>query len=203
MSQSGWTARFWRGFVLAAVVSWAAAGTAQSQQAKPTDEDVDRAIRVCSLGTKTDAKVEGGLNLLKRRILSGEGSFSYAEIPSVIGSGMQTEEGKIQVFDRIQKCVVTRVYGAAQTPQDVFWRDTGMQADWPDRDFSCTQGASPNSQLCNAGTRGRVAVCWLNRRTGECGGATAWCTYKDLTLDTPPTGVSPGRVYVCDVQASR
>jgi hypothetical protein len=203
MGQLGWNRHFRRALVLVFMAGYIGAVPGHSQQTKPTDEDVDRAILVCSLGTKTDAKVEGGLNLLKRRIMSGEGSFSYSEIPSVIGSGLQTEEGKIQVFDRIQKCVVTRVYGAAQTPQDLFWRDTGMQADWPDRDFSCTQGASPNSQLCNPGTRGRIAVCWLSRRTGECGGATAWCTYKDLTLDTPPTGVSPGRVYVCDLQASR
>jgi hypothetical protein len=83
------------------------------------------------------------------------------------------------------------------------WRDTGMQADWPGHDYSCTQGASPNSQLCNRETRGRVAVCWLRRQTGECGGASEWCTYKALTLDVPPTGTSPGRVYVCSEQSSK
>jgi hypothetical protein len=103
----------WQGVLAALLAGWLGVGPARTQQAKPTDEDVDRAIRVCSLGTKTDAQVEGGLNLLKKRILSGEGRFSQSEIPAVIGSGVQTDAAKIDVFDRIQKCVVERVYGAA------------------------------------------------------------------------------------------
>jgi hypothetical protein len=69
-------------------VCWLVFGEGHAQQTKPTDDDVDRAILVCSLGTRRDAEVEGGLNLLKRRILTGEGKFSYTEIPSVIGTGV-------------------------------------------------------------------------------------------------------------------
>jgi hypothetical protein len=91
-------------------------GTAYGQQAKPTDEDVDRAIRVCSVSTKSDKAVEGGLSILKRRILSGGGDFSQSEIPSVIGSGVQGDEAKVQIFDRIQKCIVNQIYGAKSRP---------------------------------------------------------------------------------------
>jgi hypothetical protein len=61
-------------------------------------------------------QVEGGLNVLKRRIVTGEGKFSESEIPSVIGTGVQTDEAKIQIFEMIQKCVVARAYGAASPP---------------------------------------------------------------------------------------
>jgi len=83
---------------------------------EPTDEDVERAIRACSAGTKADAALEGGLNLLKKRIVTGEGKFSQSEIPSVIGSGVQSDAAKITVFEQIQKCVVERVYGASPPP---------------------------------------------------------------------------------------
>ena len=77
---------------------------------------------------------------------------------------------------------------------------TGMFTDWSGRDFSCTPGVTPVPQLCNATTVGRVAVCWPNRRTGECGGATAWCTYKIVSIHQPGDGAAPGRVYECTRQ---
>jgi hypothetical protein len=106
----------WKRFVLYLLSSvWVfcavETGAAHGQSRRPTNEDVDIAIRVCTLGTRTDASLEGGLNLLKRRILTGEGSFSYSEIPSVIGTGVQGDEAKIRIFDQMQKCVVARVYG--------------------------------------------------------------------------------------------
>jgi hypothetical protein len=101
--------------VLVLVAGSVSTATVHSQQVKPTDEDVDRAIRACSLGTRTDARVEGGLNLLKQRILSGEGSFSQLEIPSVIGSEVRADSAKIDLFDRIQRCVVARAYGTLPT----------------------------------------------------------------------------------------
>jgi hypothetical protein len=61
------------------------------------------------------------------------------------------------------------------------WDDTGIFADWGARDFACSQGATPKDNLCTAATNKFVAVCWVNRQTGECGNATAWCTYKSVT----------------------
>jgi hypothetical protein len=106
----------WKGLGPVLVAGWLGIGPVHGQQTKPTDDDVDRAIRACSLGTTTDAGVEGGLDLLKHRILSGEGKVSEGEIPSVIGSGVQSDAAKVDIFDRIQKCVVARVYGATVTP---------------------------------------------------------------------------------------
>jgi hypothetical protein len=81
-------------------------------QAKVTDEEINQAIKICSVGTKYDAKVEGGLNILKKRLLSGEGEVSYSEIPSVVGTdALSSDAAKIEVFDHIQKCVVGRVSG--------------------------------------------------------------------------------------------
>lgn len=77
---------------------------------KPTDDDVERAIRACSAGTKAAAELEGGLNLLKKRIVTGEGKFSKSDIPSVIGSGVQTDAAKIGLFEKIQQCVVKQIY---------------------------------------------------------------------------------------------
>jgi hypothetical protein len=94
--------------IVATSLQW---GTAHGQACRPSNEDVDIAIRMCTLGERTDAKVEGGLNLLKRRLLSGEGSLSYSEIPSVIGSGPVTDTAKIQLFERMQSCVVAQLCG--------------------------------------------------------------------------------------------
>jgi hypothetical protein len=78
------------------------------------------------------------------------------------------------------------------------WMDTGRQGDWSGSDFSCTAGSAiPSASLCNAGTRGRVAVCWRTRQVGECGNANMWCTYKDITLATPPNGNNPGQIWEC------
>jgi hypothetical protein len=92
------------------VAGWLGIGIAYGQQPSPTNEDVDRAIRVCSLGSKIDTQIEGGISLLKNRILSGGGEYSHSEIPSVIGGGVQTDTAKIDIFDRMQKCVVDHVY---------------------------------------------------------------------------------------------
>jgi hypothetical protein len=78
------------------------------------------------------------------------------------------------------------------------WKETGIRADWSGRDFACSMTQVPNNGLCNAATRGLVAVCWASRKTGECGGAVAWCTYKRVTLQTIPDGAAPGEVYVCN-----
>jgi hypothetical protein len=77
------------------------------------------------------------------------------------------------------------------------WRETKLDGDWGGRDRACSQGATPRPEQCNAATRGQVAVCWTNRKTGECFGATAWCTYKTVTLNTPKDGRAPGRIYEC------
>jgi hypothetical protein len=77
------------------------------------------------------------------------------------------------------------------------WQRKGIRADWGGRDFACSESPVPKPELCNAATRGLVAVCWQDRKTGECGGAVAWCTYKKVTLDTRPDGYAPGDVYVC------
>jgi len=53
--------------------------------------------------------------ILKQRILTGEGKFSQSEIPSVIGNGVQTDAAKINLFQKIQKCVVERVYGTTSS----------------------------------------------------------------------------------------
>jgi hypothetical protein len=114
--------------LLAVAAGWFGIGMAYGQQPKPTDEDVDQAIRVCSLGTKTDAQVESGLNLLKKRILSGEGKLSFSDIPSVIGSAVQTDEAKIELFDRIQQCVVDHVYGKSSHNQhSIFYILSGVE----------------------------------------------------------------------------
>jgi|SRR5271165_1809227 len=112
MNGLGWSPP-WEALLPVLVTGCLWIGPAHCQQAKPTDDDVNRAFMVCSLGSRTDAQVESGLNLLKGRILSGEGKFSHSEIPSVIGSGVQSDSAKIDLFDRIQKCVVEKIYGAA------------------------------------------------------------------------------------------
>lgn len=78
------------------------------------------------------------------------------------------------------------------------WKAFGAPADWSGRDFSCTTGANPVPALCNTATIGSVAVCWTSRQTGECGGAVAWCTYKNVSVASDPAnGSSPGAVYLC------
>ena len=110
---------------LIAVSLLTGSGASYGQQPKPTDDDIDRAIRVCSLGTKTDADVKGGLDVLKKRILTGEGSFSYSEIPSVIGAPVGTDDAKLKIFDKIQNCVVSKVYTKAASKYNLTVRSNG------------------------------------------------------------------------------
>jgi hypothetical protein len=77
------------------------------------------------------------------------------------------------------------------------WWNTLTQGDWAGKDRACSQGATPRPSECTPAFYGQVAVCWTNRRTGECGGATAWCTYKFVELNTPQNGANPGMVYQC------
>lgn len=78
------------------------------------------------------------------------------------------------------------------------WKPFGAPADWSGRDFSCTVGANPVPALCNTATIGSVAVCWMSRQSGECGGAVAWCTYKNVSVASDPAnGSSPGAAYLC------
>ena len=78
------------------------------------------------------------------------------------------------------------------------WKSAGLRADWGGRDFACSQGPIPKPDLCNAATKGLVAVCWPSRKTGECNNAVEWCTYKKVTLSTRPDGSAPGEVYTCN-----
>jgi hypothetical protein len=80
------------------------------------------------------------------------------------------------------------------------WTDSHVRYDWGDHDYGCSPGSVPQESFCNQDHVGHVAVCWQNRRTGECGGATAWCTYKTITEIMPrgvQPGSSPGEVWVC------
>jgi hypothetical protein len=80
---------------------------------------------------------------------------------------------------------------------DAILRDTYSQGDWQGRDRACSRGSIPDPNQCRPEYHGQVAVCWTDRRTGECGGATSWCTYKTVGLATPQTGYSPGQLYYC------
>jgi hypothetical protein len=78
------------------------------------------------------------------------------------------------------------------------WKETQIRGDWKGRDFACTLGQDPDGTKCNAATKGLVAVCWPSRKTGGCGGSGPWCTYKKITVSTPPDGSTPGKVYTCN-----
>ena len=78
------------------------------------------------------------------------------------------------------------------------WQSQPQTADWPGFDFTCSPGSTPLDSLCNPATVGAVAVCWDVRPTGECGGAVAWCTYKNVPPDAPASGNAPGAVYKCE-----
>jgi hypothetical protein len=89
---------------------------------------------------------------------------------------------------------------AADPSKAQTWSDTRTLGDWGGRDsIPCSVGSKPNSNRCKPASVGRVAVCWSNRQTGECGNARAWCTYKDnsVGLHTFPNGGSPGEIYAC------
>jgi hypothetical protein len=59
---------------------------------------------------KSDREIQMGISILRRQILSGKGGYSHSEIPSIIGSEVHTDTAKIDLFDRIRKCVVEKVY---------------------------------------------------------------------------------------------
>jgi hypothetical protein len=77
------------------------------------------------------------------------------------------------------------------------WHNANQTGDWAGRDRACSQGAIPRPEECTDAYIGQVAVCWPNRRTGECKGATAWCTYKFVKLGTIKNGGAPGNIYEC------
>jgi len=77
------------------------------------------------------------------------------------------------------------------------WFDTHSQGDWVGRDRGCSQGPSPDPNMCNGKFLGKVAVCWMSRPTDECGGATTWCKYKTVDINTPQDGSFPGEIYQC------
>jgi hypothetical protein len=81
------------------------------------------------------------------------------------------------------------------------WVDTYTQGDWGGRDRGCSVGPTPRADRCSAAFLRQVAVCWTNRLTGwpaeECRGASAWCTYKYVELNTPQNGTAPGEIYHC------
>jgi hypothetical protein len=81
------------------------------------------------------------------------------------------------------------------------WSTTGLQGDWAGRDRACSVGSTPLPEQCKIEHSGQVAVCWTDRRTGECGNAAAWCTYKTIGRMTPQDGGNPGQVYQCGALA--
>lgn len=116
MQRTCWTRRFVQGVALELVAAWLGISTAYCQKIDSTEVDV--AIQVCSLGKKYDVKFTAGVDLLKRRILSGEGELSESEIPSVIGSELQNDAAKIEIFKQIQTCVLGIVRNVIPLPPD-------------------------------------------------------------------------------------
>jgi hypothetical protein len=91
---------------------------------------------------------------------------------------------------------------AGVDPAHAGWVSIEARADWGGRDFWCSPGAQPEHNVCNVNRRGYVATCWDDRNEGwpfpNCTGYRSWCTYKHITLTTPPDGKAPpGDVYVC------
>ena len=93
------------------------------------------------------------------------------------------------------------------------WKDSGLIGDYSGTDFLCSQGATPRLEYCETRTSLQqfwnvetvaIAVCWTDRRTGECGRTSAWCRYfKDVIIGEGPqrhidmNGGAPGIVYYC------
>jgi hypothetical protein len=77
------------------------------------------------------------------------------------------------------------------------WKNTHSMGDWGDHDIGCSKGVEPNAASCNSGTEKRVAVCWASKPGCGSGLPIAWCTYKDMTMDTPFNGLAPGTVWEC------
>jgi hypothetical protein len=99
---------------------------------------------------------------------------------------------------------------------NIYWTDSGTNADWGGRDYAYTSSPVPkyrvkDASLCDANRVGYVATCWDARPNGfppnvdltdvPRGTTPAqWCTYKDnqIRLSTPPDGHAPaGRVFIC------
>ena len=132
---------FW-GMLRSAWVGWTYLGlglisgfSMSAHAAKPTDSEVDTAIHACSAGQAIDAKMEGGLQLLRKRIVGGGGAIHYSEIPSVIGSSVSGDEAKTMLFEKIQNCIVKNTYGSIPTPRSEF-------RDGPNVSFGCGDSAS-------------------------------------------------------------
>jgi hypothetical protein len=102
---------------------------------------------------------------------------------------------KFAFFCSIFMFAVTSLTGSGVEAQE--WQRTDIRGDWTGRDFACSRGFAPKDALCNKSTRGFVAVCWNERQTGECGNAVEWCTYKNVSLETPMDGGAPGEIYIC------
>ena len=85
--------------------------------ATPTAQEVDTAIKICTVGTAIDGTLQAGLDALKTRLLSGSASLTihYSEIPSVIGTPLVDDRVKERVFYHIQDCVVKHTYGERDT----------------------------------------------------------------------------------------
>lgn len=87
------------------------------------------------------------------------------------------------------------------------WRQSNFPGDWPGNDVACSEGFTPTTDRCDAGSVGMVAVCWddqtfKNSETPQgCKGMKSFCTYKSLSqvnlASTSPLGKHPGRVWQC------
>jgi hypothetical protein len=77
------------------------------------------------------------------------------------------------------------------------WNTAGEMGDWTGHDYACSEGQTPKPEFCTVTSRNTVAVCWLNRKTGECNNVTTWCTYKNIPFTTKQDGKAPGLVFVC------
>ena len=96
-------------------------GIARSQQANPTEAEVDQAVQNCSPTARNDENITAGLKLLKTRMLGGEGVFPLADIPAVVGVGFQADTAIVPIFDKIQSCVADKLSGHVRTHPTTIW----------------------------------------------------------------------------------
>jgi hypothetical protein len=94
---------------------------AQSDPAKPTEFEVDRAIQSCAPEAQNDENIVNGLKLLRKRMLAEEGAFPLTEIPGVTGVGLKADTAIVPLFDKIQKCAVDRLSGRVPTYPTSLW----------------------------------------------------------------------------------
>ncbi|MGF6632868.1 hypothetical protein [Paraburkholderia sp. MM6662-R1] len=103
---------------------------ANGETAKLSDADVDRAIKACSVGKNLDVHVDAGLDLLKKRILSGKAGYTQSEIPSVIGTPVEMDQSKLELFKTIQDCVIKIVYRpVTRHTEDSTWTTPSVPAE--------------------------------------------------------------------------